>query len=365
MTRKRIVTIVSIVAVGVLLIKGRALLKARQEAIAQTPPPQARMLEVNLTRALPGTMRPEYRFNAELRALRTVAVSTRLIGYVTAVEVSEAQHVKKGDVLVRIDESDIRSDIATLEKTLEAQQAEIKHAREVYENNIAVYKAGGLSKEKLEASRIAYELKAAQAESTRQKLLKARHQLEYALVKAPFDGTIDVLKVHKGDLAAPGRALLIMSETKYKLLFSCAPELAQKLRRGWEVAAEGERIGNIEKIHTAAQNALALVEVKLHRPLALPVGAFLPVTVYGEEEKGCTLPSDALLYRKNGAYVLLYDAKNKRFTPRKVEVAVATPEKTLIRSCMDAPLARGSEATLSKLQSLKNVTVRGLHDAKR
>jgi hypothetical protein len=131
------------------------------------------------------------------------------------------------------------------------------------------------------------------------------------------------------------------------------------------VTAEGKRIGNIEKIYTAAQNALAVIEVKLHEPLALPVGAFLPVTVYGEEENGCVLPSDALLYRKNGAYVLRYDTANKRFIPQKVEVAVTTPDKSLIRNCIDAPLAEGSEATLSKLQSLKNVTVRGLNDAKR
>jgi len=364
MKKKQILTLVSILAFGALLMKGRALLKARQEAIENTPPPPARTMDVALIHTQKGTMRAAYDFNAQLVASRSIALSTRLSGYITDVNATEGQHVRTGDTLIRIDDRDIRSDIALLEKTLKVQKEEVAYAQRVYRSNIDVYKAGGLSKEKLEASRLAYLLKQSQLKATYEKLAKAKHQLAYSFIEAPFDGVIESVRAHRGDLAAPGRVLMTMRDAAQKVRFFFPPEQHAAIRPGLEVFYNDQKLGTIRTVYPSAQNGLSVAEVVLDKALPLPTGSDLPVTVYGPEQKGCIVPSNAVLYRKNGTYVIAYDAARKRFVSRKVNVRVSTPEKSLLEECFAMPLAHGSEALLSRLESYENVNVREISDAK-
>ncbi len=193
-------------------------------------------------------------------------VSPKISGYVSAVKVTENQHVKAGDPLVVVDDGDYRiavdqteAQIATQGKTLERidaqveaaqaslQQAEAqKTAAKAAADNAArvVNRTGQLLKThvatqaQLDDAQTAVEqadaalagadaqiaaatanigvLKAQRAEAAstlatlRLTKQKAERDLSFTVLKAPYDGVIGNLSVEQGDLVNPGQKLAVV-----------------------------------------------------------------------------------------------------------------------------------------------------------
>jgi len=130
----------------------------------------------------------------------------------------------KGDLLVQIDDREIRSTINSLEETLKSQEADLKYTLGLHARNQAIFKVGGLAREKLEASAVARAGKQAAVKATRQKIEAQEIQLDYLNIRAPFDGTVGAIFLRKGNLATPGQPLLTLHSLDRKLTFSYVPD---------------------------------------------------------------------------------------------------------------------------------------------
>ena len=162
-------------------------------------------------------------FLAQIMADKSITLSTKLTGYVEKVFVEEAQKVTKGEILVRIDALELHSNIDALKSTLNAQQNDLRLAESIHARNVKLFAIGGLAKEQLDISEVSLNVKASIMENSKQKIAQLEHQLSYLTIVAPFDGEIDAILLHEGDLAASGKAILRMSNAKQKMLFSYAP----------------------------------------------------------------------------------------------------------------------------------------------
>ena len=89
-----------------------------------------------------------------------------------------------------------------------------------------------MQKEKLDMSALTLKMKKSALVNTTQKITQLQHQLTYLSIKAPFDGEIDALMLHEGDLAAAGKPILSMSNGAKKLIFSYAPTKNVQIRKG-------------------------------------------------------------------------------------------------------------------------------------
>src|SRR5690606_16671008 len=125
---------------------------------------------------------------------KNVLISAQTIGEVERVHVREGQQVTKGQVLVSQNADVTRNSIAELKTSLEL-------ANSVYEKQ-----------SKLWEQKIGTEVQYLQAknnkESLDRKLATAYAQLDMAIVKAPFSGTIDELPAREGEVASPGIPLV-------------------------------------------------------------------------------------------------------------------------------------------------------------
>lgn len=63
--------------------------------------------------------------------------------------------------------------------------------------------------------------------NTQEKIDSLTHQLSYLGIRAPFDGVVDKLMLHEGDLAATGKPILALSNGK-KSSFSLMLQIKQK-----------------------------------------------------------------------------------------------------------------------------------------
>jgi RND family efflux transporter MFP subunit len=347
MTKKRIVTIVSVIAVAVLLIKGKGLLETRKAEMNDASIPQSENLLVPVVKAEKGTLQNKVSFLAQLDADKSIKLSTKLAGYVEKLYVNEAQSVKKGELLVSIDATELLSSIKALDATLLSQKYDLKVAHSIHERNIKLHKVGGLAKEKLDISKVTLDAKKAQLANTIQKISQLKHQLSYLKITAPFDGTIDAIFLHEGDLAAAGKPIISMSNEKQKLRFSYAPGKERIIEKGQPVFTDGIEIGQIRAIYSAAQNGLAMAEVFVNEPIDLPVGSSVSIEVVTETAQGCILPDTTLLHKKEGIFLMAYE--KGRFSPVRVDVPLQEGDRVVVRPCPKTAVANASEVRLAQL----------------
>lgn len=125
---------------------------------------------------------------------RNVTIAAQTVGEIEKVYVREGQKVSKGQLLISQNADVIRNTIKELETALELANA-------VYEKQSNLWKQN-----------IGTEIQYLQAKNNKQslegKLATAKSQLDMALVKAPFIGTIDKLPAKEGEVASPGMPLV-------------------------------------------------------------------------------------------------------------------------------------------------------------
>jgi membrane fusion protein (multidrug efflux system) len=125
-------------------------------------------------------------------------VSPRIIGTVAEVLVQDHQHVKKGDVLVRLDKRDY-------EVQVKAAQARFGKAH----RDLGRFNGfGDLNSNE----RPVFDQYQSEALVTDAELQKAQLQLEYTEIIASEDGVIGKRNVETGDLVQPGQPLMALVE---------------------------------------------------------------------------------------------------------------------------------------------------------
>lgn len=360
MTKKKIVIrLVSIIAVVALVIQGKGLLESRKAEIADQTLPGVESVTVSVVNPAQGTVQNRESYLAQVESDKNINLSTKLTGYVEHVFVEESQKVKRGEILVQIDETELQSTIRASEATLIAQRSDLELTKSIYARNEKLFKVGGLAKEELDISEVAMKAKEAVVQNTMQKIQQLTHQLSYLKIVAPFDGEIDAVLLHEGDLAASGKPILSMSSGIKKLLFSYAPHNTS-IQKGQPVFAKDQKIGSIKSFYTISQNGLVRAEVTLASIPDLPVGSSMNIEVLTKEAKGCIVPRDTVLHKKEGTFVMVY-AEGK-FKPFQVKVEMQEADRLLISPCPAAAVAKASEVKLTQLPMYHKVQIIGEGD---
>lgn len=345
-----------IMAVVILAMKGKGLLESRKAEINNESLPAMASVSVAIIKPVQGIMENKEAYLAQIISDKSIKLSTKLAGYVEQILVEESQKVKKGDLLVHIDNTELQSTIQAVDATLMAQRNDLALAKSIYKRNVKLYEVGGLAKEKLDVSKVVVESKEAVAQNSVNKIEQLKHQLSYLKIVAPFDGEIDTLFLQEGDLAASGKPILSMSSGVKNLVFSYATHNTS-IKKDQLVYEENEEIGHIKSIYTTSKNGLISAEVTLTSPLALPVGSSMNIEVLTKEAKGCIVPSDTVLHKKEGTFVMTY-VKGK-FTPLHINVEMQEANRMIITPCPNADIAQASEVKLAHLPVYDKVAILG------
>jgi RND family efflux transporter MFP subunit len=155
-------------------------------------------------------------------SVENVHLSARLSAYIRQVHVTAGDQVTKGQVLVSLDDRELREQLA-------AAEAQLKQASIEYERTRTLKSAKATTDQALVAARTAYE--AARAQMQRLKVM-----LSFSEIISPLDGKVTDRRIEVGDLANPGQVLLTVYDPKHMRVEAPAPiRLAGKLAVGQEV----------------------------------------------------------------------------------------------------------------------------------
>jgi RND family efflux transporter MFP subunit len=145
---------------------------------------------------------------AVMEAVRQSTVSAQISGRVVELRFDVGDYVKKGDVIVRIDErSAARALEASEAQVLEAQAA-LANARAQYERSKQLFAQKFISQAALDQAEAAYKAAQARVSALVAGAGAAATERSFATVIAPYSGVVSARHVELGEMATPGRPLM-------------------------------------------------------------------------------------------------------------------------------------------------------------
>lgn len=241
-------------------------------------------------------------------------------GRVAAIYVEAGDHVKRGQVLARLNVSVLEPQVANLEAALEQARAEAELAEAEYRRAQAVGASGALSAEETQRRKSAAVTAAAKVKVAAAQLAEAQARLARAAVRAPADGTILTRNVEVGQTATPGgEALFRLSEGgQVELRGQVAEQDLPLLKIGQSVKV---RLTGTTRVYEGRvrllgavidpQTRLGQARVSLTPDPNLRPGAFARADVTVSNADRAVLPQTAVLTDDSGSYVLIVNARHK------------------------------------------------------
>lgn len=185
-----------------------------------------------------------------------INLSARIPAYVREVFASAGDRVKQGQVVVTLDDRDIRQQLAGAEAQLNQAQTEYSRAKTLMEKQATTQQA-------LTAAESMYNAAQAQVE-------QIKVMLTYAQVESPIDGIVTERRIEAGDLANPGTLLLaVYDPTRMRLEAPVPVRLVDRLAVGQAVEVVLERpahsfAGTVSEIVSEVDAASRTQLVKVH-----------------------------------------------------------------------------------------------------
>lgn len=257
-----------------------------------------------------------------VEAAQTAAISTRVMATVTAVRVRVGDAVQAGQILVEIDPQTAQGQEAQARGALAQAQAAHALAERNYERFKRLHASGAASELELDMARMQYEQARGAVEQGRGAVDAASSVARESRVVAPFAGRVAAKLVDVGDLAAPGRPLVMLESATGSRLAVSVPEsvvTAAHLSRGSTVAARidslpgaGEITGTVVEMTPGANPASHSFVAKLEfAGLEIPSGLSGRAWVSVGSREAVTVPRAAVVLQGGVPMVVLRDAEGK------------------------------------------------------
>jgi HlyD family secretion protein len=175
-----------------------------------------------------------------LNAVTTVSVGTQVSGQVSALLVDFNAHVKKGQLLARIDPTLAQQAVADAQANLEKLQAQANQSSRDQARNRELSASGLIATSALEQGGAALQVAQASETSARVALQRAQQNLSYTSIWAPIDGVVVERNVNVGQtvaasLSAPQLFLIANDLAHMQILAQVGESDIDRIKQGQPV----------------------------------------------------------------------------------------------------------------------------------
>lgn len=243
---------------------------------------------------LTGTLEPEL----------AATVRAELGGSVVEVLADDGQAVKRGQVLVRIDDSSLRDAYLSARAALRSAEATSQLARRNAERAERLAAAGAVADREVEDAQTSTTTAEGQVADARARLANAEKQLGKTVLRAPFAGVVADVTVSEGDVVQSGTSLLrVLGPSTLRLEASVPAEDIAAVKPGtgvqFSVTGFGGRVfaGKILRVSPAIDPATRQVRVIValdNAERTLVAGLFAEGQVATERRTAVVVPRPAI-----------------------------------------------------------------------
>jgi len=284
-----------------------------------------------------GSLKDSQIFLGKFEPRNQATIASRVSAYVLYIA-KEGTKVKKGDLLVKLDENDILSNInaiennkkaldfqrKSLEENLKSLKVSYENQEKIFKRDKILYENKAISEEAYEKSQDAYARAYSSYKGTIEQINAIENQmnalssqanaledsLNYTTIRAPFDGIVSKRYLKVGNLVTPGKPLLDLEGTGniYEVYVDIPENILPFIKVGdkEKITLNGKsQDAIVETIIPKAQNNLISVKLltKENTIGAIP-DMYIKTKIYTKECNGTLIPVNAVNHTTNGYYAL-------------------------------------------------------------
>ena len=188
-----------IIAAGVVILglgTGYVLLRG-----SFTPAPEIEVATASLT--FPSQANAVLTASGYVVAQRKAAVASKGTGRLLFLGVVEGDHVRKGEIIGRLEDQDVMAALIKARADLEVARADSEDAMRTFQRQKQLYAANLTSKAEVDAAEAQYKRVIASISSAAAGVVGAGVAVENTRIRAPFDGTVLTKDADVGEVVAP------------------------------------------------------------------------------------------------------------------------------------------------------------------
>ncbi|KTD24482.1 MULTISPECIES: efflux RND transporter periplasmic adaptor subunit [Legionella] len=279
-----------------------------------------------------------------LASTDNIDISSELAGQIAAIYFTPGAYVKKGTLLIQLDDTVLKSELASAKANLTLSETNYIRTKELAKRSLASEQA--LDKTLADLQEKENTVKVKQA------------QLEKLSLRAPFSGTLGSRQVSVGQYVKVGQPLVrLVANQKLRVEYNLPERYLPKLHLGQKVTVRSDAFPN--KTYLGIVNYIDPAVDKQTRTIAvealidnverlLSAGLFVRVShQFGERKKRLLVPEESLIPTINGQKIFILRGKK----------AVAVRVKTGVHHASMTEICSG-------LNSSDIVIIRGQHKLK-
>ncbi len=286
-----------------------------------------------------GSIQPERR--ADLRA--------EVSAVVLQVLKDNGETVRKGDLLVRLDDTAIRDSLASAEEAARASAQSAEQAERTFQRLKTLQAQGMSSMQALDDAEVRRNNAQSDLVAAKARVVSARQQSQRTEVRAPFDGVLSDRKVSAGDTAQVGKELAkVIDPSSMRFEGLVSSDRMGEIRPGQSVSfringfGQQEFNGKVRRVDASANASTRQVAVLVGfegGEMPKVSGLYAEGLVATGEQKALMLPDAAL--SKEGDNVYAWRVKNG--TLSKVKVTLGERDQRSGNHVVLAGLAEGDQ----------------------
>jgi membrane fusion protein (multidrug efflux system) len=281
--------------------------------------------------------------NGQIEALQSIELRPEVDGRLVEIYMREGGEVARGTPLFKIDDAELRAQVARLEAERDRAVQALERTRRLIEQNAS-------SEADLEAAE-------ANARSTQAQLDLEQVRLDRTVVRAPFSGLVGARLVSLGDyVTSSTRLVTLQTVDPQRATFQIPERYAQRLELGQEVSfrvaalPDVEFTGVVDFIDPVVALPARTIAVKAEVPNPnrdLKAGMFIEVRLATDvRPDAVVVPEDAILPLSGADFVWIVSEGTA--SRRQVELGVRIPGFVEVKSGVDA----GEQVVVGGLERL-------------
>ncbi len=293
------------ILLGMIMIGSIACADQEKSAVVDDQPPIAVTTATARVLSLNGTVRA----SGMIGALQSANLSTRMMGQVESINVKIGQEVNKGDLLLKINNTDLYAKQAQVNAGIRQAESAFANAEKDYQRFKSLFEKGSASQKELDDMTTRYEMAQSGLEAAKEMKTEVTAQFKYSDLRAPFDGVVINTFLKLGDMANPGMPLItVEGANQFEATAMVSETDIARLQEGAEALVSIKSLGKqvegiLKEVSLSSKNTGGQYQVKIQLSESAPElrsGMFINAEIMTEEaenSKSVVIDASALIRR--------------------------------------------------------------------
>jgi len=279
-----------------------------------------------------------------IRANEAVDIRSRISSVVAAIHFEEGQRVERGDLLVELDNREVKAELAIAQAAYDKVKSQYERSKSLRASQVV---------SAAELDELAADVRKAEADVT-----VARTRLDHCSIRAPISGVVGLRHISRGGLVSTDTMITTLDDLSQVRLDFGVPEMfLATVVDGMPVSAttsvypDRKFTGSVISIDSRVDAVTRSVTVVARLPndeALLKPGMFMNVALQRSRQNVVLIPEEALAPRSGRQYVYVVD--DGVATEREVNLGVRAPGRVEIT----AGLEPGETVVIEGVQKLRS-----------